>query len=95
MSDLKLAFDALSAKQKPYDLRWEYYLGKHPLVYSTSRLREVFRGLDANFVENWCSVVVDVPWERLVLERLDVAGDLKATAHLHDVWSPTTRTWTP
>ncbi len=87
MDDLKMAFDALKAKQRPYDEYWEYYTGKHPLVYSAARLREVFRGLEANFVENWCAVVVDVPLERLLLERIEVAGNPTATARLADLWA--------
>lgn len=85
-TDLELAVEALRAKQEPYNGYWEYYRGEHPLVYSTERLREVFRGLAVNFVENWCSVVVHVPLERLVLERLDVAGDPELSERLHELW---------
>lgn len=85
-TDLELAVEALRAKQEPYNGYWEYYRGEHPLVYSTERLREVFRGLAVNFVENWCSLVVHVPLERLVLERLDVAGDPDLSERLHELW---------
>ncbi len=43
-TDLERAFEALRAKQELYNGYWEYYRGEHPLVYSTERLREVFRG---------------------------------------------------
>lgn len=85
-TDLERAFEALRAKQELYNGYWEYYRGEHPLVYSTERLREVFRGLAVNFVENWCSLVVHVPLERLVLERLDVAGDPELSERLHELW---------
>lgn len=85
--DLTLAYNALRGKQPRYDEYWGYYLGEHPLVYSTARLREVFRGLDAKFVENWCAVVVDVPLERLLLERIEVANDPRATELLQDIWA--------
>lgn len=85
-TDLERAVAALQAKQAPYSEYWDYYRGDHPLVYSTEKLREVFRGLAVNFVENWCSVVVHAPLERLVLERLDVAGDPELTEVLHELW---------
>jgi len=87
MNDLKLAYDTLKGKAtilKPY---FDYYEGKHPLVYSAARLRTVFRSLNANFSENWCSVVVNVPWERLVLERLEVPDDEAATSKLAELWA--------
>lgn len=85
--DLKLAFDTLTAKASAYTTKYNYYEGKHPLVYSSARLREVFRGLDANFVENWCSVVVNVPWNRLTIKQLEVTDDDEATAALQALWS--------
>jgi len=86
-ADLKLAFDTLAHKRRKYDEYFDYYEGRHPLVYSAERLRKVFRGLDANFVENWCSVVVNVPWERLVIQRLEVVGDAAATERLGELWA--------
>jgi hypothetical protein len=81
------AFEALKAKQKAYNTYWAYYDGDHPLVYSTARLREVFKGLDARFVENWCSVVINVPVERLLLESITVANDATATEALRSLWT--------
>ena len=86
-ADLKLAFDTLAEKRRVYDPYFDYYAGRHPLVYSAARLRKVFKGLDANFVENWCSVVVNVPWERLVLTRLVVTDDAAATERLDELWA--------
>jgi hypothetical protein len=86
-NDLELAYKTLRQRAKALTPYFEYYEGDHPLVYSTARLREVFRKLDANFVENWCSVIINVPWERLVLERLEVADDEAATAALQSLWA--------
>ena len=85
-TDLERAIEALRAKQELYNGYWEYYRGEHPLVYATEQLREVFRGLTMNFVENWCALVVNVPLERLVLDRLDVAGDAELSEVLHELW---------
>ena len=87
MTDLEVAFAALRDKQTAYNLLWDYYNGDHPLVYSAARLREVFRNMDARFVENWCAVVVDTPLERLALQRMTVAGDDEATTTLETLWT--------
>lgn len=55
-SDIQKAFEALAAKQVPYSLYWRYYDGEHPLVFSTTKLREVFGKIEARFSENWCAV---------------------------------------
>lgn len=88
-SDLQRAYEILDAKRVRYDLLWRYYDGDHPLVYSTERLHEVFRLLDAKFVENWCAVVVDSVLERLQLERLMVADDEGLSELLGGLWTAT------
>jgi len=73
--DLQKAYDALSAKQTAVAGPWAYYDGDHPLVYSTERLRKIFKNLEARFIENWCAVVVDAVLERLELTTISVAND--------------------
>jgi hypothetical protein len=93
--DLKKALVALNEKRDRYDNFWNYYDGNQPLVYSSSRLAQVFDRMDANFNENWCAVVVDSTIDRIQLQRLMVAekgpdGDVKenknATAVLNDLF---------
>jgi hypothetical protein len=48
--DLKLAYEALLAKNVPYKKLWDYYDGDHPLMYTASRLEEIFKDLDAVFI---------------------------------------------
>jgi len=88
-SDLELAFAALQAKQNEYSTLWNYYDGNHPLVYSSKRLREVFRNLDVKFVENWCAVVIDAAFERLNLARFSVAGNDQAADALNRMFVET------
>lgn len=88
-TDLEIAFKALQAKQEPYNKLWDYYDGNHPLVYSTRRLREVFRGLDAVFSENWCATVVDAALERIQLQQFAVGNDQAATDALNALWKAT------
>lgn len=71
MSDLQTIFNAIKAKQGRYNLLDSYYLGSQPTVYLTSRLREIFNGLDITFIENWCAVVVDACNERINLSGFE------------------------
>lgn len=73
-SDLEMALKALNGKGAEYDRLFRYYDGKQPLTYLNSRLKEIFRGLDAYFVENWCSVVVDACRDRINLREVQ-AGE--------------------
>lgn len=66
--DLEKAFNALSEKKRVYGKLWRYYDGDQPLVYNSERLREIFSGLDAKFIENWCSVVVDAVLDRIEMQ---------------------------
>ena len=81
-TDLQIAVSALTAKKPRYDMLWRYYDSEHPLVYSSAKLKEIFHGLDARFVENWCAVVVDSVLDRMELRELAVADDEEASAAL-------------
>jgi len=71
-SDVERAFDALTEKKPRYDLLYAYYSGDQPLVYSTEHLSDLFRKIEARWVQNWCSVVVDSALERLTLKGFEV-----------------------
>ena len=81
-TDLAIAVAHLSAKKPRYDMLWRYRDGDQPLIYSSAKLKEIFHGLDANFTENWCAVVVDSVLDRLQLRDLSVPDDDAATAAL-------------
>ena len=82
MTDLQIAVTHLAAKKPRYDMLWQYRDGQQPLIYSSAKLKEIFHGLDANFTENWCAVVVDSVLDRLQLRDLSVPDDDAATAAL-------------
>lgn len=88
LNDLKLAYDTLSAKQRPYTLLWNYYDGDQPLVYSADRLREVFRKLDAVFIQNWCSVVIDAASDRIDLQEITLESK-EDTTRFAELWRAT------
>jgi len=89
MTDLKLVFDALTAKRSTYEKLWRYYEGDQPLVYSTERLQAVFSRIDTHFSQNWCAVVIDAILDRLLLERFDVGDNQQVTETLNTLWQQT------
>ena len=62
----RLKYQALEARWY-----WDYYSGAQPLKYSHERLEEVFGRSTVNFVQNWCSVVVNAVADRLVFKGWD------------------------
>ena len=46
----------------------DYYDGKHPLAFATSKYREAFGALFGPFADNWCEIVVSAADERLRVE---------------------------
>lgn len=75
-TDLERAFNALYAKQKPYNDLFAYYEGDQPLTYmNSSRMQKIFQGLDGYFAQNWCSVVIDSVRDRINLRNIEVKGD--------------------
>ena len=77
-TDLQTAVNALAAKKARYDTLYAYYAGAQPLVYSSSKLKEVFHGLDARFIVNVCAVVVNSVLDRLALRALQVSANEQA-----------------
>lgn len=77
VADLKKAFDTLTAKQKAYQDFYDYYDGNHKLMYTSSKLADIFQYIDAYFIENWCSVVIDAVKDRINLRGVDVPDDAK------------------
>jgi SPP1 family phage portal protein len=71
-TDLERAFEALKAKQSNYDMLFAYYDGEQPLTYTATRLKDIFKDLDAYFAENWCSVVIDSTRDRINLREIQV-----------------------
>lgn len=74
ITDLQLAFKALTNKKPIYDRLIGYYDGDQPLTYLASRLKEIFQDLDAYFAENWCSVVIDSTLDRINLRDIQVGS---------------------
>jgi hypothetical protein len=88
-TDLEMAYAALTAKKERYDLLFGYYDGAQPLIYSSERLYDVFKNINAKFRQNWCAVVVDAVLERLNLMQFVVAENDEATEMLNRRWAIT------
>lgn len=76
MSDLERAFDALKLKATQYGIAFSYAEGNQPLQYSTQRLHDAFRDLNATFSQNWVSVVIDSVLDRLSFQGWSVKEDV-------------------
>ncbi|KKL18560.1 hypothetical protein LCGC14_2474290, partial [marine sediment metagenome] len=84
--DLDRALKALSAKLDGYEDIWNYYDGDQPLMYTSGRLRDIFKDLDmATFVENWCAVIIDAANDRINLRGVTLE-DKTANDALKVLW---------
>lgn len=88
-SDVKKAFDALTAKAKLYTAYFKYYDGDQPLRYSTTRLRDIFQDITARFTQNFCAVVIDAELERIHLDHFDMGKDTAVAERLKALFSST------
>jgi len=52
-----------------------YYDGHHDQVFSTSKWREAFGNLFAQFADNWCQLIVDAAVERLKVVGFTIDGN--------------------
>lgn len=84
MSDLEKAFTALNAKKPIYDEYFAYYDGDQPVMYTAKRLEELFKGLDADFTENWAAVVIDAVRDRI--NMISIRGDEDTQEVLNYYW---------
>jgi hypothetical protein len=85
-SDMQIAIEALTAKVLLYDQWWAYYNGQQTLVYSSARLKDIFSGLNARFVQNWCAVVVDSVLDRMELRTPTAIDASEASDTLSELW---------
>lgn len=84
-TDLQIAFKALHDKMQPYTTLFKYAEGDQPLKYTSERLIEAFRNIDAKFQQNWCSVIIDAALDRLVLSGWNVK-DKQSDAMIDDLY---------
>lgn len=84
--DIGIALEAIHLKAKEHKKSWDYYDGRHPLVFSSAKLRQVFKRLDARFCLNWCSVIIDSAADRIRLNSLDVPGDSVLDARIRNMF---------
>lgn len=83
LADLGAQLDAAIPALRKRD---DYYEGKHPLAFATSRFRSTFGGLFGAFSDNWCPIVVDASAERLHVEGFRFGGADTDDAEAWKVW---------
>jgi hypothetical protein len=79
LNDVKLAYEAITAKQQQHTEAFAYYDGNQPLVYANERLREIFKGRQVRFTENWCAVVIDAVKERIQISEFTAPDSARET----------------
>lgn len=84
--DVKLAYETIIDKRALYTTLHNYYAGYHPLVYSTDKLKKIFKSINTYFAENWVGVIVDAVIDRLVLKGFDVSDNNEAKNILDTLW---------
>lgn len=78
-TDLERAYTALRDKAAGISKLFAYYDGEQPTVYTVKRLEEIFKNVDAVFIENWCAVVIDSVRDRINLNRVIVPDAVQGT----------------
>ncbi len=86
--DLKLAIDALTKKSITHRKMWDYYDGTHPLVFSSEKLREVFKR-EVPFVENWCEVIVNAALDRIRIAGWEVKTNKELSGRINELCEET------
>ncbi len=88
MSDIKNAFDAITAKTEEYNRADAYYDGTNKEVFANQRWFRMFRYEGSDFRFNFSKTVVDS-----VLNRLEVAQvqttSASADAYINQIWEQT------
>jgi hypothetical protein len=87
-TDLERSYTALQAKQEGYNKLIAYYDGEQPLTYTATRLKDIFKDLDAYFAENWCSVVIDSTRDRINLREVQIRNTAAAKIW-KEIWERT------
>jgi len=68
----------MQVSSNTYRRRWDYYIGQHPKIWATPKLRETFRDLADSLTENYCGLAINTRLSRL--EVLGWDGDERAEA---------------
>jgi hypothetical protein len=75
----------LDKRRSVFQLYKDYYEGQHKLAFATKKFREAFGGLFSEFADNWCSVVVQAPAERLKVQGISLGSGAEDQEESHDV----------
>jgi hypothetical protein len=84
MNDIKLAYETIISKRHQHDEAFAYYDGNQPLVYANDRLRDIFKGQQVRFTENWCALVIDAVKERIQIGDVVTPDGLEDL--IHQIW---------
>ncbi len=76
----------LSDRQADFKLYDDYYSGKHPLAFATSKYAAAFGDLFTAFSDNWCQMVVEAPAQRLGVEGIRIGPETESDKDAWRIW---------
>lgn len=83
---LKKLKDRLETRQAELTKYNDYYTGKHPLRFASTKFRQAFGGLFDAFADNWTELVVNAVEERLNVEGFRLGRETKGDTKAWDLW---------
>jgi len=88
-SPIKQTLEILSRRRYYYEFFRAYFLGRHRLLFQTSKFRSLFRDLFRGFADNLLPIVIDTYSDRLRLKQFDVlkGGGKALTKELQQIWT--------
>lgn len=88
-TDLEIAILNIAHKRDSYNKFFRYYDGEQTIVYSASRLKKVFKEINARFIQNWMGVVIDSCLDRLELTGFSIPDNEILTDEINGLWQIT------
>lgn len=76
----------LDERRPDVELFGDYYDGRQPLAFATSRFRAAFGGLFSAFSDNFCAPAVDAKEERLNIEGFRLGDDPAGDKDVWRIW---------
>jgi hypothetical protein len=83
---LALLEGRMDERQKRLKVLDDYYEGRHPMAFATSRFREAFGGLLETLSDNWCRIVVTSSARRLKVQGFRFGSEQSADEAAWAIW---------
>jgi hypothetical protein len=85
MTDLKMCYEAIAAKNTGHRTRWRYYEGDHPIAFLNDKFHEVIKN-SVVFKKNWCQVIINTSRDRMKVQEWSAEDEGTAEA-MGKIWN--------